>query len=255
VVACSQQNQKILYAQMARQAEANHLSQVATSYAAASLYAYQEIHRLTALYNEVNADGKWNRMMNDHPRDLSVFMEPFLPERLQKVQPKSLLHTSILLRSVKNHSSVPDETDFQVSFSASMEQPFKQPSGLGHSQTAVCLKKGQELKYTFNTLSKGLAELRVYTLPNYAVNGGALRYEVYLNDETPVLVNTQTQGRSETWKEQVLRNQSVVKIKFNHLTPGRQTLKLVAVDDDVIFDQVMLDFNLNRKAYLVPCTE
>jgi hypothetical protein len=255
VVAASQLNQKILYAQLARQAEANHLRETATSYAAASLYAYQEIQKLTQLYNEVNANGKWNRMMNDHPRNLFVYMEPLLPERLRNVKPKSLLHTSVLLRSMKDLSSVPGETDSQVSFPASLNQTSAQPSGLGHSQTALCLKKGQELRYTFSTLSKGLAELRIYTLPNYAVDGGPLRYEIHLNDETPVMVNTQTQGRSETWKLQVLRNQSVVKIKFNNLKPGLQTLRLVALDDDVVFDQVMLDFNLNRKGYLVPCTE
>jgi len=250
VVGASMLNQKMLYAQMARQAEAANLPETAATYAAASIFAYQEIKRLTAIYNSDIANGKWYKFMNDHPRDLNVFKEPLLPERLKNVVPKSILHTSVVLRSATVNNL--EENDQRVSFPASIARPDARPSGLGHSLSAIRLKKGDVLDYTFTTTSSGNAELCVCTLPNYALDGGALRYELVLNDGNPIRINTQTQGRSEAWKLRVLRNQSVVRIKLSDLKPGVQKLKLIALDDDVMPDQIMLDFNSDRKGYLLP---
>jgi len=250
VVAASMHNQKILYAQMARQAESSNLTETAASYAAASLFAFQEIKKLTALYNSDITNGKWYKMMNDHPRDLNVFKEPLLPERLKNVTPKSILHTSVVLRSATLDAL--QENNQRVSFPASIARPDARPSGLGHSLSAIRLKNGEVLNYTFNTTSSGNAELCVCTLPNYALDGGALRYELVLNDGNPIRINTQTQGRSEAWKLRVMRNQSVVRIKLSDLKPGVQQLKLIALDDDVMPDQIMLDFNPDRKGYLLP---
>jgi len=235
---------------MARQADAANLPETASTYAAASIFAYQEIKRLTAIYNSDIANGKWYKFMNDHPRDLNVFKEPVLPERLKNVAPKSILHTSAVLRSAT--VSTLQENDLRVSFPASIARPDARPSGLGHSLSAIRLKKGDELDYSFTTTSSGNAELCVCTLPNYALDGGALRYELVLNDGNPIRINTQTQGRSEAWKLRVMRNQSVVRIKLSDLKPGVQKLKLIALDDDVMADQIMLDFNPDRKGYLLP---
>ncbi len=250
VVGASMLNQKLLYAQMSRQAEAANLPETAATYAAASIYAYQEIKKLTAIYNSDIANGKWYKMMSDHPRDLNVFKEPFLPERLKNVAPKSILHTSAVLRSTSVNNL--QEKDQRVAFPASIARPDARPSGLGHSLSAIRLKKGETLNYTFNTTSSGNAELCVCTLPNYPLDGGALRYELILNDGNPIRINTQTQGRSEAWKLRVLRNQSVVRIKLSDLKPGVQQLKLIALDDDVVLDQIQLDFNPERKGYLIP---
>lgn len=249
VVAASMHNQKILYAELARHAESAGLTETAATYAAASRYAYDEIKQLTAIYNNQLADGKWNRMMSDHPRDLAVFKEPLLPERLKNVAPKSILHTSVVLRSAPVTNL--QESDQRVSFPASVARPEVRPSGLGHSLSALRLKKGESLNYRFTTTSAGNAELRVGTLPNYAVDGGALRYELVLNDGDPIRINTQAQGRSEAWKLRVLRNQSVVRIQLSDLKPGVQQLKLTALDDDVVADQIELDFKPDRKGYLL----
>jgi len=252
VVGASMLNQKLLYAQLSRQAEADNLPETAAKYAAASLFAYQEIKKLTELYNSEIANGKWAKFMNDHPRDLNVFREPLLPERLKNCAPKSILHTSVVLRDATTKDDYLQEIDQRVSFPASIARPEARPSGLGHSLSAIHLKKGETLDYSFTTTSSGEAELCICTLPNYALDGGALRYEVILNEGSPIKINTETNGRSEAWKLRVLRNQSVVRIKLSELKPGIQKLKLIALDDDVMPDQIMLDFNLARNTYLLP---
>jgi hypothetical protein len=253
VVGASLLNQKILYAQLSRQAEAAGLTQTASSYASASLFAYNEIKDMTNLYNTTLAQGKWSHFMNDHPRDLYVFGAPKLPENLKNVPPKSLLKTSVVLRNALAETTMA-EKDGRVSFPASVARPDTRSSGLGHSMSAIRLRKGECLRFHFVTTSSGEADLCITTLPNYPVDGGALRYEVYLDDQHPVMVNTQTKGRSEAWKIRVLRNQTLVRIKCSDLPSGKQTLVVKALDDDVILDQILLDFNPSRKWYLIPGT-
>jgi len=251
-------NQKILYAQLARRYFSED-SVKAASFAAASLFASHEIKRLTRYYNETMSNGKWNRMMYDHPRDLPVFGEPVLPEALKSLTPKPLMTPRVILRSALMEkesgmagSSMLSESDSCIAFNASVNCPDRPLSGLGHSGSAVCLKKGELVRYQFSTTSTGKGTLTIYTLPNHAADGGDLRFDVRLNEEAPVTINTRTFGRSETWKEGVLRNQLKSSIAVAFLKPGLQTLIINALDDDIILDQLMLDFKTERKGYLVP---
>ena len=56
---------------------------------------------------------------------------------------------------------------------------------------------------------------------------------------------------TQQWKKNVLRGQSVKSIDIN-LTRGEHTLSIRALDDNIILDQWMIDFNKNRKHYLFP---
>ena len=57
--------------------------------------------------------------------------------------------------------------------------------------------------------------------------------------------------RSEQWKQNVLRGQAV---KSFHLLleKGTHTLEIKALDEGIILDQWMIDYNLNRKFYMFP---
>ena len=248
-------NQKLLYAQLSRQLEKSD-SVMASTYAAASIFAYEEIGRLTKYYNEKMCYGKWNLMLSDHPRDLYVFGEPVLPEQFKNVKSRPILTPRVILRSAgeEQTSALFTETDSCVAFPASASASGNVIYGLGHSKSAVWLKKGESLEYTFETTSKGAAELRICSLPNHAADGGDLRYKVCLNDEASVELNTRTFGRSEEWKQGVLRNQSIRKISFNIPVSGKQKLVITALDDDVVLDQITLDFRKERQGYLVPGT-
>jgi hypothetical protein len=235
-------NQKLLYAQLSRQLYGKD-SITSSEYAAASRFAYDEIERLTTYYNKNMSDGKWNQMMDSHPRDLFVFGEPVLPDAFRNITPKPLLTPRVILRSSEN-----DEN--HISLDASWYTSDK-VSGLGHSGTAVPLKKGESLVCTFETTTEGPAELSLYTLPDHAVDGGDLRYQIEFDGSAPVVFNTRTFGRSEEWKQNVLRNQTIRKIPLQLVKTGRHTLTITALDDDVVMDQILLDFNPERKFYLV----
>ncbi len=124
--------------------------------------------------------------------------------------------------------------------------------GLGHSMKAVSLPPNSELTYEVHTTTYGEVSLKVALIPNHPVNDGDIRYAISLDNEKPQVVSYKTKFRSEAWKKNVLRNQSLN--ITNHLitTPGKHTIRIRALDPGVIIDQLMLDFQKNRKFYQIP---
>lgn len=139
-------------------------------------------------------------------------------------------------------------------YSGEPSRVVQSTQGLGHSLKAMNLLPGKEnaLTYSIFTTSTGNAVLKVCLLPTHPVNGGDLRYAVSIDDETPQIVSYKTSFRSETWKINVLRNQSVNETHHQISKTGKHTIKLYALDAGVIVDQLMLDFNPERKFYEIP---
>jgi hypothetical protein len=124
--------------------------------------------------------------------------------------------------------------------------------GLGHSAKAVSLPKNGELIYEVYTTTSGEAALRVALIPNHPVNGGSIRYAISVDNEKPQVVAYETGFRSEPWKINVLRNQSLNTTLHKINIPGKHTIRISALDPEVIVDQLMLDFQKGRKFYQIP---
>lgn len=126
--------------------------------------------------------------------------------------------------------------------------------GLGNSTQAVYLGKGQDnaLTYKVFTTSEGDAVISTCLLPNHPVNGNDIRYAISVDDEQPQVISFKTEFRSEAWKKNVLRNQSVNITNHKLNKPGEHTIRIYALDDGVILDQLMLDFKPDRQFYTIP---
>ncbi len=124
--------------------------------------------------------------------------------------------------------------------------------GLGHSAKAVSLPKNGELIYEVYTTTPGEVALRVALIPNHPINGGSIRYAVSVDNERPQVVAYETGFRSEPWKNNVLRNQSLNTTLHKINIPGKHTIRISALDPEVIVDQLMLDFQKGRKLYQIP---
>jgi hypothetical protein len=124
--------------------------------------------------------------------------------------------------------------------------------GLGHSAKAVSLPKNSEMTYDIYTTSTGEVSLKVALIPGHPVNGGDIRYAVSIDDEKPQVVSYKTGFRTEPWKINVLRNQSLNTTIHKINTPGKHTIRISALDPEVIVDQLMLDFQKGRKFYQIP---
>ena len=250
VLAAKAMADKMLYAQKAR---SRYLGQTDKAMegredymygnASASMAAYRAIQRLTKQYNDLNG-GKWRGIMNMMPRDLNVFNPPILP----------YLPEDLNVKAQELTFGAPEGTDFvacnAIDHDAASQgcQPIQM---LGHSMNAVCIPKGGELIYHFSTQQAGDAILYTAMIPTQPNDRCDLRYQVTLDDETPVVISLKEKFRSEFWKLSVLRGQAL-KTTPVKLSKGQHTLKIKALDDHIIADQWMLDFKTNRKFYMIP---
>ena len=193
--------------------------------------AYNLIQMLTEGYNKMN-NGKWKGLMSAAPRDLPVFAPDVHTELSQ--------HPSAGPYIARNACQYDNSTS-----------PCKVIDMLGHSMQAVSLPKGGELMYNFESPVEGDAVLRTALIPTQPSDRGDLRYEVRIDNQPPVVISLKEPYRSEQWKQNVLRGQALKQTPI-HLTKGLHKLYIKALDDHIIVDQWMVDFNKERKFYVIP---
>lgn len=249
---------KILESQRARQlATGSTLKDMfasnATLYTAVarSQSAYQEIRRLTERYNETMTGGKWRRSMNMRPRDLPVHAAPSLPTLLSEKEVSEWLAKD----TQKSRHAI--NTEGAMAFNAceytTASKGVRIVRMLGHSMNAVALPKDGTLTYEFMTEREGKATLRTALIPTQPNDSGDLRYSVSIDGGEPKVYTLKEKFRSEGWKQNVLRGQAVRELPVE-LSRGRHTLTIRALDNHIVVDQWMLDYNPQRKHYLFPVT-
>lgn len=211
VQAAAQMNRKLLYAQLARHDKADWEKSDA---------AYDSIAALTQYYNSLE-NGKWNRMMDFKPRKLSVFNRV---ERKAATAPMTAERKAACRwngAEAKKGNAIVCE-------------------GLGYEGKAAEIRKGDALTFSFGNLKTDSVEVDIRLLPNHPVHGGKLRFSVSLDGAEPEVIAYETKGRSEEWKENVLRNQAIRKIVLSVSDRKSHQLVIKALDEGVILDQIML---------------
>jgi hypothetical protein len=131
--------------------------------------------------------------------------------------------------------------------------PLEEYSGLGYSGCSVgTLCSGAQrdssdiessvLEYDFYTPRGGNIKVNVWCIPTHPVNSDeGLRLYVSVDDATPQKASIQSYGRSEKWKQNVLRNNTLVTIPQRIASKGLHTLKIVLPDPGVIIDRIEID--------------
>lgn len=139
-------------------------------------------------------------------------------------------------------------------FKAKGEKPIS-IQGLGYSMNAIELPKGKSnyVEYKIYTESKGEVDLRACFLPNHPIDAKDIRYAVAINGEEPIEVSilSDFKNRDEEWKVNVLRNQAVKTTTHHIEKAGVQTVRVYALDEGIVLDQISLDFKENREYYNV----
>lgn len=213
VQAAAEMNKKMLYAQLARHKEMDWSRSDA---------AYDSIVSLTRIYNiGIRNNGKWHRMMDHQPRRLPVF-EPV--DRSVTMEPMKKERTAIRCWNAvecKKGDFVPCE-------------------GLGYEDKAALIPKGKEITFEFADCPADSVEIEVRLLPSHPVEGTLLRFTVALNNKKTLPISYETQGRSEEWKENVLRNQAIRRVTLPVRKNKTNKLVISAMDEGVILDQVCL---------------
>ena len=211
VQAAAQMNRKLLFAQLARHGKADW---------AKSDAAYDSIAALTQHYNLLE-NGKWNRMMDFKPRKLPVFNRV---ERKEATTPM-----------IQERSAI-----YQWNGMDASKGNFIGHEGLGYAGRAAGILMGKALTFSFSDWKADVVEVEVRLLPNHPVHGTQLRFSVSIDGAEPKVISYETKGRSEEWKENVLRNQAIRKIVLPVSGKKSHQLEIKALDEGVVLDQVML---------------
>lgn len=211
VQAAAQMNRKILTAQLARHSKADWKQSDA---------AFDSIVSLTQQYNSLQ-NGKWNRMMDFQPRKLPVF--------------KRVEHTA---------ATEPMMTDRKMLCKwNAMECTYGKPvpyEGLGYERKAAGIRKGSSLTFAFDDYGKDSVEVEIRLLPSHPLDEKQLRFAISVDEAVPQTVSYETKGRSEEWKENVLRNQAIRKVTLPINKQTSHKLVITALDEGVVLDQVIL---------------
>jgi hypothetical protein len=203
-------NQKLLNAQLARHGKAAWAS---------SDVAYDTIVSLTNKYNNLN-NGKWKYMMDMKPRKLAVF-----DKAVQQTTDKPLLQTAKPL-FVFNGINYKTYTG---------KKPLAH--GLGYQGGAISLAKGSTVSFAFTCNSDSI-KIVLALAPNHPVEGTKIRYSIQVDDGAVETIDYATQGRSEEWKQNVLRNHAIRTTTHAVGRSATHVVKITAVDEGVIVDQV-----------------
>lgn len=208
VQAATQMNYKLLTAQLARHGKAQWSK---------SDMAYDSIVALTEIYN----NPKWKRIMDFQPRRLPVF------DRVEKKE------ITLNLPSRRQPIYSWNGVDYVKGSSEKME-------GLGYEGKAVAVKKGAELTFEFDKWKGDSIEVEIRLLPNHPINGDSLYFAISLDGEDPQIIAYETKGRSEEWKENVLRNQAIRRLFLPVIHKKSHQLTFSALNEGVVLDQIHL---------------
>lgn len=209
----AEMNFKHLYGQLARHGKADW---------AMSDSAYEEILSLTEKYNSLS-DGKWRYIMDCQPRELAVFAQ--------------INHSTTT-------SPLVEEKIPAFLFNGSEYQKFQGDEpivhGLGYERKAISLMPDSEVSYEFESSTAAPISVEISLAPNHPVEGKTIRYAIAIDDEPVQIVDYHTEGRSEEWKINNLRNQAIRTTEHVLRKSGKHTLSIKALDEGVVVDQIKI---------------
>lgn len=263
VLTAAAMNRKILFAQKSRFYAENNPA-VARTYAFLATAAYNEIATVDYTYNKELLNGKWELMMDMKPRCLPVFQPPVLPQ-LPDGECAPLSELPIETKPFDFPENCYLEHDQMIALNASQHTNklrLEQIESLGHSGSAVRLPtakktnvKQPHLEYRITTTSSGKANFRLGTIPIHPANRGEMRCAIAIDNQKPMILSLNAGFLSDKWAENVLRNQALNKLEVYIDGCGEHIIRIYAIDEPIIVDQLMIDFNLERKSYLFPVND
>ncbi len=223
--------------------------------AAVSLNAYNTLKQLNAYYAKIGK-GKWSSYLFT---SAAAMQAPILPGTLTNAAIKRYLkeafdreediylpygqYTGIVAKNACDWTTVSGLANEQAN---KLLMPL-----IGHSNKSVALPRGCSLNYTFYCEQAGDARFTLAGLPNYTPMKGDMRVSVSIDHATPVICQLKDVYNSKDWKFSIWRGQAL-KSFYLTLKKGNHSLEIKALDNHVVLDQWILDFDVDREYYVIP---
>jgi len=241
--------------------------------------AQAEIERLTDIFNNRIAEGKWRYVMSDNPRNQLTFKIPATgtpvsgpahPETPDSQRAEPVLGAPHGADFVDRDRCVVMEAEHASAFIAGKEAHWQKIIGVGYNGEAVTvfptlvpvrdqpekiLSESPCLEYKFWIEHPGDWKFTVRALPTFSVETGKpQRYAIAVDDESPQIISLPA-SMSETdrlWQQDVLCNAAVTTSAHDISQPGIHTLKIWMVDPGIVIDTIIGDGNHTPLGYLWP---
>jgi hypothetical protein len=121
------------------------------------------------------------------------------------------------------------------------------------TEPAAIKAQSPMLEYDFFTFNFGETDVRVQAVPTHPFyEGRSVRCAVAIDDAEPIIIDFKTVGRSNEWKQNVLKNAAVKSAAQMIETPGKHKLKVWMVDPGVMIDEILIDLGGWKSSYAFP---
>lgn len=233
VLASEQMNRKFLLAQKARHGKGDSEKLWKDSDA-----AYDSIVALTKTYNEgLDNGGKWNGIMSMAPRKLPVFNKA----------PKECIEAGDAELVASDECILFNAVDAKTG-------DYTPVYGLGYEGGAVevsaknSVAEVEPMVFSFKTKDLAVVNkedadsvtIEVRLLPTHPVDSETLSFSISFDGGTSVVSEYQTYGRSEEWKENILRGQAVRTFTFPLKEGKKHSITFAALTNGVVLDQIVV---------------
>lgn len=250
--------------------------------------AQAEIQRLTDVYNNRIAGGKWRNMMSSNPRNqLEPERGSMTRSTVESADPLRLTEPRPNVEAVRTEPDAPPiprsaadfveenhrvvmEAEHASAFVSGKDARWRKIVGLGYNGEAVSvfptlvpacdtpekiLAGSPCLQYKIQVQHSGDWKFTVRALPTFSVEAGKpQRYAIALDDEPPKLVSlpAATSETDRRWQENVLRNTAPTTSVQTIAPAGLHTLKIWMVDPGIVIDTIIGDSGDAPLGYVWP---
>ena len=218
-------NEKIFYAQMGDSVK--------------SINAFDEIRKLTGIYNEKIAGGKWSGIMSMNPRNRPVFGMPEIKNNNSKSDSSSRSIEPIRTISVSELKFDSNRmhliSGLGVDGGSLSWNMFNLPS---YNEKDIHEAPTASIKLD---LPKGKRIIKLLCVPTHAVyEGRSLRTAISIGDNPSDIVDVNTPAGTETWSKNVIRGYSSAKTEFIMNKKETINLKLSLLDPGIAICKIII---------------
>lgn len=229
--------------------------------AAVSIDAYNNLKQLNAYYSRIR-NGKWKDFILTNGAEMQAPQIPgTLPaadikqlkadafDRNNDLKPLSVVTSDIIAKNAWEWSKATESPLAQAAVRGA-EKITVRPL-LGHSSKAVKLPKGASLSYDFYSDKSGDARFTIAVVPCFLNAVKNMRVSVSIDRGEPVICQLKEVYNSKDWKFDLWRGQTL-KSFYVTLPGGSHNVTIKALDDNVMIDQWVLDYDVDREYYVFP---
>ena len=229
--------------------------------AAVSIDAYNKLKQLNAYYSRIR-NGKWKNFILTNGAEMQAPQIPgTLPaadikqlkadafDRNNDLKPLSVVTSDIIAKNAWEWSKATESPLAQASVRGAEKITVRQL--LGHSGKAVKLPKGASLSYDFYSEMSGDARFTIAVVPCFLNAVKDMRVSVSIDRAEPVICQLKEVYNSKDWKFDLWRGQTL-KSFYVTLPDGSHNVTIKALDDNVMIDQWVLDYDVDREYYVFP---